>query len=212
MKCNRCGVNKSPKRNVKGKIAKNNLDSKSVVSNDSTSEDINQPDRKKKKPFTERVGDWVCIKCKNLNFSFRIICNRCQLPKTESEKLFDNYMVNLMNYFKLNEMMQQQILMNNNQVPQPNQSGYVNTNSININNNYYNQYPNNLPGNVGNNPGMKNVPHHNYMINKNTSYGNSGGVNMSNYMGPKSSNVDSSVSILELGNKSGKNDFFEHDM
>jgi hypothetical protein len=208
MKCNRCGVNKSPKRNVKAKAAKNNADNKSA-GNDSTSEDTNSSERKKKKPFSERVGDWVCIKCKNLNFSFRIICNRCQLPKTESEKLFDNYMVNLMNYFKLNEMMQQQILINNNQVPQPNQSGYVNTNSININNNYYNQYPNNLPGNAGNNTGMKNVPLPNYMVNN---YGNSGGVNISNYMGPKSSNVDSSVTHFEVGKKSGKKDYYENEM
>lgn len=43
-------------------------------------------DLKKKKPFVERVGDWTCFKCKNLNFSFRVVCNRCQLSKKESEK------------------------------------------------------------------------------------------------------------------------------
>ncbi len=42
---------------------------------------------KKKKPFQEREGDWNCFKCKNLNFSFRVICNRCQLSKKESEQL-----------------------------------------------------------------------------------------------------------------------------
>ena len=25
----------------------------------------------------ERVGDWVCLSCDNLNFSFRDVCNRC---------------------------------------------------------------------------------------------------------------------------------------
>lgn len=30
-----------------------------------------------KKVLTERIGDWVCMNCKNLNFSFRKICNRC---------------------------------------------------------------------------------------------------------------------------------------
>lgn len=39
--------------------------------------------KKKSKPFAERVGDWVCNNCKNLNFSFRNICNRCQMTKTE---------------------------------------------------------------------------------------------------------------------------------
>jgi hypothetical protein len=70
--------------------------------------------KKKKKPFVERVGDWVCIQCKNLNFSFRVVCNRCQLTKEESENLFDQYMKNLMNYVKLNEILQNQIFNNSN--------------------------------------------------------------------------------------------------
>lgn len=74
-------------------------------------------EKKKKKPFVERVGDWVCIKCKNLNFSFRVVCNRCQLPKSESDKMFEHYMSNLMNYVKFNEMMQQNIVMGQNQMP-----------------------------------------------------------------------------------------------
>ena len=41
---------------------------------------------KKRKPFMEREGDWVCKKCKNLNFAFRTMCNRCHLQKSESEK------------------------------------------------------------------------------------------------------------------------------
>jgi uncharacterized OB-fold protein len=43
---------------------------------------------KKNKPFVGRTGDWTCAKCKNLNFAFRIICNRCHLEKEESEKMF----------------------------------------------------------------------------------------------------------------------------
>ena len=46
-------------------------------------------ERKKHKPFMERPGDWVCAKCKNLNFAFRLTCNRCHLQKTESEKIGD---------------------------------------------------------------------------------------------------------------------------
>lgn len=45
--------------------------------------------QKKKKPFVERAGDWNCFKCKNLNFSFRVVCNRCHLSKKESEQLTD---------------------------------------------------------------------------------------------------------------------------
>ena len=40
-----------------------------------------------KKPLTERIGDWVCCNCKNLNFSFRKVCNRCQLTRQQAEKL-----------------------------------------------------------------------------------------------------------------------------
>ena len=46
--------------------------------------------KKKYKPFVEREGDWICSQCKNLNFAFRSICNKCKLPKKESEKqIFD---------------------------------------------------------------------------------------------------------------------------
>lgn len=41
---------------------------------------------KKKKNFSERAGDWVCGKCKNLNFSFRNSCNRCHILRCDSEK------------------------------------------------------------------------------------------------------------------------------
>lgn len=43
--------------------------------------------KKIKKPFIEREGDWLCFQCKNLNFSFRISCNRCQISKEENETL-----------------------------------------------------------------------------------------------------------------------------
>ena len=50
-------------------------------------------ERKKKKNnniFVKREGDWICYKCKNLNFAFRKVCNKCKLPKKESDKhLFD---------------------------------------------------------------------------------------------------------------------------
>lgn len=44
----------------------------------------NSSEKKRNKPFVERAGDWACIRCKNLNFSFRVTCNRCQLHKSIS--------------------------------------------------------------------------------------------------------------------------------
>ena len=40
-----------------------------------------QPDRSDppKTNSTSRQGDWVCLQCNNLNFSFRKKCNRCKL-------------------------------------------------------------------------------------------------------------------------------------
>ena len=35
----------------------------------------------KKTPFCRRPNDWICGKCYNLNFGFRIYCNRCSAPK-----------------------------------------------------------------------------------------------------------------------------------
>ena len=79
---------------------KNNMNSNIYNKNDNkmnfrqfqlNSSVMNPPmERKKHKPFTERAGDWVCYKCKNLNFAFRVMCNRCHLAKNESEKMAEN--------------------------------------------------------------------------------------------------------------------------
>lgn len=36
----------------------------------------------KLKKIQSRKGDWVCTNCKNLNFAFRIFCNRCCCNKS----------------------------------------------------------------------------------------------------------------------------------
>ena len=40
--------------------------------------------KNEKKPFDKRKGDWLCPECHNLNFAFRVICNRCQLSKPDN--------------------------------------------------------------------------------------------------------------------------------
>ena len=63
-------------------------------------------DEKTKLPFEIRVGDWICLYCNNLNFSFRIKCNRCGLLRKSSRLLkmrschvnYYNYYRNQMNY------------------------------------------------------------------------------------------------------------------
>jgi hypothetical protein len=56
IKCNRCGILKTPKKLVE--IKQRNAEER------------------------DKEGDWSCIYCKNLNYSFRSICNRCKIPKT----------------------------------------------------------------------------------------------------------------------------------
>ena len=71
VKCNRCGVIKKPKCIMNKKIKNEN----------------------KKNEFKERYnkkGDWICFNCKNLNYSFRTVCNRCKFPKI-------NYVINPIN-------------------------------------------------------------------------------------------------------------------
>ena len=39
-----------------------------------------------KKPKKERKADWVCGGCGNLNYSFRKVCNRCQVAHKAQAK------------------------------------------------------------------------------------------------------------------------------
>lgn len=57
---------------------KNKYDS---VLNNNTKKIANSCKKKKKSTFFKREGDWVCRKCYNLNFAFRLFCNRCAEPK-----------------------------------------------------------------------------------------------------------------------------------
>ena len=52
---------------------------------------INFKEEKAKMPFQIRVGDWICLRCNNLNFSFRIKCNRCGLLKEQNHLCENNY-------------------------------------------------------------------------------------------------------------------------
>ena len=51
---------------------------------------FNKENKKKNKPFIEREGDWICKICKNLNFAFRLECNRCKVPKDSESKVIKN--------------------------------------------------------------------------------------------------------------------------
>ena len=66
-----------------GKITK--INNKKISKNKFVNANKNK--QKNKKNFEVRDGDWICSKCNNLNFSFRIKCNRCSLPKELSKNM-----------------------------------------------------------------------------------------------------------------------------
>jgi len=57
----------------------NNSDKKEYIKDKNKNEN-------KKKNFEERKGDWLCLFCNNLNFSFRNKCNRCKMSKKKAVK------------------------------------------------------------------------------------------------------------------------------
>lgn len=47
---------------------------------------------------SERLGDWVCCTCNNLNFSFRKVCNRCKISRELSDMQYTSmHMYNVSN-------------------------------------------------------------------------------------------------------------------
>ena len=79
-KCNRCKIVKYNKNHNK----KRNIEIETI--NNQKKNNL-----LKQKQFSERLGDWICFKCQNLNFAFRIFCNRCQLSKEESYQYFNGF-------------------------------------------------------------------------------------------------------------------------
>ena len=85
-------------------------------------------EEKTKLPLEIRVGDWICLYCNNLNFSFRIKCNRCGLlRKSSSHLLKKKYYNNKYQNF------------GNNNLNNENYSKHFNNNyyELNYNNNFY---------------------------------------------------------------------------
>ncbi len=104
-KCNRCKIGKNNQKNKNQQKINVNFKKK----NTQISNQNNQNDLLLKQKFSERVGDWFCFKCKNLNFSFRTICNRCQLSKEDSDNYFQYFYDNLQN-----QNLNNQLIYNNN--------------------------------------------------------------------------------------------------
>ena len=132
-KCNRCGIQKLPKKiskmkrkNQKIKNEQEKLKEKEKKENHNHKNNI----------LKERKGDWICAKCANLNFSFRVFCNCCNFSKIESEKLMKQSNYNIMNLGNINFNILGNYFLNN----------YQNNNMQLINNGniFFNNYPQNF--------------------------------------------------------------------
>lgn len=86
-------------KNIKFFNNGNKINTKNKFDNNKKNSQNSKKEGKMKKPFEVRIGDWTCSKCNNLNFSFRNKCNRCGIPKEESEK----YQGELMNQEMVNQ-------------------------------------------------------------------------------------------------------------
>lgn len=72
--------NNNPLENINSNANNNRM--LNNINNEKNKEvDESQKDEKSKKPFEVRAGDWSCMYCFNLNFAFRLKCNRCGIPK-----------------------------------------------------------------------------------------------------------------------------------
>lgn len=54
-------------------------------------------EEKTKLPFEIRIGDWICFFCNNLNFSFRMKCNKCGVLKKSNTLLYGKKFNNNLN-------------------------------------------------------------------------------------------------------------------
>ena len=112
--CNRCEAPKQPKSLEQIKL-----------------ENEQKSGEKKKKPLIERKGDWQCPLCHNLNFAFRVSCNRCKLPK-------EMYLNMSMKQQKINENINNNLNNQNNFIPQMPKNQIINNNGPQLIQNQYN--------------------------------------------------------------------------
>ena len=112
--CNRCEAPKQPKSLEQIKL-----------------ENEQKSGEKKKKTLIERKGDWQCPLCHNLNFAFRVTCNRCKLPK-------EMYLNLTIKQQKINENRNNNINNQNNFIPKIPKNQIINNNGPKLINNQFN--------------------------------------------------------------------------
>lgn len=82
-KCNRCGILKQAKI-INYDLLQTQLTATTTQSH--VSVDDNEDKGIKMNLNLNYKGDWICSNCSNLNYAFRLTCNRCQVVKNETQQ------------------------------------------------------------------------------------------------------------------------------
>ena len=99
---NQNNLNNSLNLFLKQKEYSNNNNTQNSIFNTFIEKKSNK-NKKYKKNFESREGDWNCYFCKNLNFSFRKKCNKCGVFKKYSESLHDKCMEDILSIINNNQ-------------------------------------------------------------------------------------------------------------
>ena len=126
--CDTDNYNINQNKNHNEILKKYNNDNQKLNNEISKCNNNEKNNKKTKKILTIKEGDWICLACNNLNFSFRTTCNRCGLSKILTE--YKKRQLQIMNQQK-----QIQLFMMNRNFFNP---YFVNkTNINNVNSNYF---------------------------------------------------------------------------
>jgi uncharacterized OB-fold protein len=184
VKCNKCGVKMKP-------IKVNNIQNEI---------NFQQNNKKFKKNFIKKSGDWFCLNCSNINFAFRSECNRCHLSKQKTMQL-------LQQQSQMNERINNNtnnIQMNNiptNNIPMNN----IPTNNIPTNNMPTNNIPmNNIPMNNNNhilNQQMNQIIQNNLLNNQFNNNSNNNNLNQNNNNNDNISQIRNLLYLFQINNK-----------
>ena len=109
-------VNNLKINDIRDNKSKTNINNNNILNN--------KNNKRMKKVFVYRNGDWTCNQCNNLNFGFRNKCNRCGIPKELSLRI---NMQSLLLIYNQNN--------NNNQMTINNGNSFIGKNNNNLN--YY---------------------------------------------------------------------------
>jgi hypothetical protein len=82
-KCNKCNEIKNPRKIIHNNNNNNNMMNNNLKTNETHNNtySIHDNNNTSSKDNLFVSGDWICCKCNNLNYSFRVVCNRCNVPK-----------------------------------------------------------------------------------------------------------------------------------